>query len=220
MGVDRVCCVDLHCGQIQGFFGPRTPVDNLWATPIAISYFMTRQLQNVAVVSPDAGGVARAKMFKEGLEAQGIKATLAMIIKQRHTNEPNDRSENKYESGPVDLVGTVQGCDCIIVDDMIDTGSTISTAANELISFGAKKVFAFATHGIFNPPAAERIEASALEELVIANTIPLPASVNRSTRKVRQISVGKLIAQAIKCIHTGDSVKGLFDVKKGHACLA
>jgi len=211
MGIDRVCCVDLHCGQIQGFFGPRTPVDNLWATPIAISYFMTRKLQNITVVSPDAGGVARAKYFREGLEAQGSTVALAMIIKQR---------VKAGEVGQTDLVGSVSGCDCIIVDDMIDTAGTLCAAANELITFGARRVFAFATHGLFNGPAAERIEACALEEVVVANTIPLPPSVSKTTRKVRQVSVGKLLSQAIKCIHTGDSVSKLFDVSQGEKLLA
>merc|ERR1712066_310060 len=165
----------------------------------------------ITVVSPDAGGVARAKYFREGLEAQGSKASLAMIIKQR---------VKAGEIGQTDLVGTVRGCDCIIVDDMIDTAGTLCAAANELISFGAQRVFAFATHGLFNGPAAERIEACALEEVVVANTIPLPASVSKMTRKVRQVSVGKLLAQAIKCIHTGDSVSKLFDNSQGEKLLA
>ena len=211
MGIDRVCCVDLHCGQIQGFFGPRTPVDNLYATPIAISYFETRQLQNIAVISPDAGGVARAKMFREGLEASGMRASLAMII---------PRSSNPGEPVTIDLVGHVSGCDCILVDDMIDTAGTLCLAANELTSLGARRVFAFATHGLFSGNAAENIEGSSLEEVVVANTIPLPANVQRDTRKVRQVSVGKLLATAINCIHTGDSVSRLFDTSQGAALLA
>mmetsp|Transcript_16904 Transcript_16904/g.28124 ORF Transcript_16904/g.28124 Transcript_16904/m.28124 type:complete len:566 (-) Transcript_16904:284-1981(-) len=211
MGIDRVCCVDLHCGQIQGFFGPRTPVDNLWATPIAISYFSTRQLDNIAVVSPDAGGVARAKMFREGIEAQGQRASLAMIIQQRGPDG---------EVGQTDLVGTVNGCDCIIVDDIVDTARTLCSAADELITFGARRVFAFATHGLFNGLAAAEVEASRLEELVVTNTIPLPSDVYRVTRKVRQVSVGKLLATAIKCISTGDSVSSLFDVARGDNLLA
>ena len=124
MGVDRVCCVDLHCGQIQGFFGPRTPVDNLYATPIAISYFVTRQLQNIVVVSPDAGGVARAKMFREGLEASGMRASLAMIIPRTAHEHGADDDENLARV--TDLVGHVSGCDCIIVDDMIDTAGSMT----------------------------------------------------------------------------------------------
>ena len=222
MGIDRVCCVDLHCGQIQGFFGPRTPVDNLYATPIAISYFGTRQLQSIVVVSPDAGGVARAKMFREGLEASGLRATLAMIIPRsahEHGADPSDGPDEGLQRQS-DLVGHVSGCDCIIVDDMIDTAGTLCTAANELTSLGARRVFAFATHGLFSGSAAERIEGSSLEEVVVANTIPLSPDVSKQTRKVRQISVGKLLAQAINCIHTGDSVSRLFDPNLGHALLA
>jgi len=211
MGIDRVCCVDLHSGQIQGFFGPRTPVDNLSPTPIAISYFQTRKLERVAVVSPDAGGVQRAKEFKESLEANGIVCTLALIVQQRVRGE---------EATSTDLVGNVSGADCIIVDDMIDTAGTLCNAANELTSLGAHRVMAFATHGLFTGDAAERIEGSTLEEVVVANTIPLPAVVAERTRKVRQISVGKLLAQAINCIHTGDSVSRLFDPAQGAALLA
>ena len=119
-----------------------------------------------------------------------------------------------------DLVGSVQGADCIIVDDMIDTAGTLCAAANELVAFGARRVFAFATHGLFNGPAAERIESCVLEEVVVANTLPLPPDVLKTTRKVRQLSVGKLLAQVITAIHTGDSVKSLFDVSKGPSLLA
>ena len=186
MGIDRVCCVDLHCGQIQGFFGPRTPVDNLYATPIAIGYFQTRQLQNVVVVSPDAGGVALAKMFQEGLEATGMRASLAMIIPRTRVAQDSGLERMVVD---LDLVGRVSGCDCIIVDDMIDTANTLCVAANELTSLGARRVFAFATHGLFSGSAAETIEGSSLEEVVVTNTIPLSPSVQRDTRKVRQVSV-------------------------------
>eukprot|EP00900_Chrysochromulina_parva_P005937 jgi/Chrpa1/15344/Chrysochromulina_OHIO_Genome00000345-RA len=217
MGIDRVCCVDLHCGQIQGFFGPRTPVDNLYATPIAIGYFQTRQLQNVVIVSPDAGGVARAKMFQEGLEATGMRASLAMIIPRTRVAQDSGLERTVVD---LDLVGRVSGCDCIIVDDMIDTANTLCVAANELTSLGARRVFAFATHGLFSGSAAETIEGSSLEEVVVTNTIPLSPSVQRDTRKVRQVSVGKLLAQAINCIHTGDSVSRLFDPSQGATLLA
>ena len=122
--------------------------------------------------------------------------------------------------GETDLVGSVVGCDCIVVDDMIDTAVTLVAAANELVAFGACRVFAFATHGLFNGPAVADIEASPIEEVVVTNTIPLPANVNAGTRKVRQVSVGKLLAQAIKCIHTGDSVKSLFEWSQGASLLA
>jgi len=140
MGVDRVVCVDLHCAQIQGFFGPRTPVDNLFAAPIAVTYFNMKDLVKPVIVSPDAGGVARAKLFMEGFSRlpDPPEVSLAVILKQR------------VEAGVVGtmhLVGSVEGCDCIIVDDMIDTAGTLTAAANELRNFGAKRVFAFATHG-------------------------------------------------------------------------
>ena len=117
-------------------------------------------------------------------------------------------------------VGHVPGGDCIIFDDMIGTAGTLCIAANELTSLGARRVFAFATHGLFSSNAAERIEGSALEEVVVSNTIPLAKGVTENTRKVRQLSVGKLLAQAISCIHTGDSVSRLFDPSKGAALLA
>jgi ribose-phosphate pyrophosphokinase len=149
MGVDRVVCVDLHCAQIQGFFGPRTPVDNLFAAPIAVTYFNMKDLVKPVIVSPDAGGVARAKLFMEGFSRlpDPPEVSLAVILKQR------------VEAGVVGtmhLVGSVEGCDCIIVDDMIDTAGTLTAAANELRNFGAKRVFAFATHGLFSGPAADR----------------------------------------------------------------
>jgi len=202
MGVDRVCCVDLHCGQIQGFFGPRTPVDNLYvavggcthplgtsalayahawwglharlaacvtpcvvcrfAGPIALSYFQSKKLRKVVVVSPDAGGVARAKTFLEGLASMGVAVSLAVIIKQRPA---------AGEVGTMNLVGSVDGCDCIIVDDMIDTAGTLCKAADELREFGANRIFAFATHGLFNGSAGTKIQACALEEVVVANTV-------------------------------------------------
>ena len=113
------------------------------------------------------------------------------------------------------LVGTVQDSDCIIVDDMIDTAGTLTNAANELKNFGARRVFAFASHGLFSGPAAERIDQCALEEVVIANTVPLRTEVSERTRKIRQVSVGKLLEGAIRGIHHGTSVSALFDAQVG-----
>jgi len=209
VGVDRVVCVDLHCAQIQGFFGPTTPVDNLFAAPIAVNYFMQKNLVKPVVVSPDAGGVARAKLFMEGfakLPDDPPDVSLAVIIKQRAA---------AGQIASMHLVGNVAGSDCIIVDDMIDTAGTLSAAANELKNFGATRVFAFASHGLFSGPAAQRIEACALEEVIVANTVPLKPDVAAHTRKIRQLSVGKLLEGAIRGIHHGTSVSALFDANVG-----
>ncbi|CAN0332366.1 unnamed protein product, partial [Discosporangium mesarthrocarpum] len=156
-GVDRVVAVDLHCGQIQGFFGPRVPVDNLDGGVIGVGYFGDTDLHNPVVVSPDAGGVYRAKKFREGLaQRYGLDAGLAMIIKQRAKANEVDR---------MDLVGSVEDSDVIIVDDMIDTAGTLCKAASVLKDYGARRVFAFASHGLFNGPANERLAESALSEV-------------------------------------------------------
>lgn len=191
MGVDRVVCVDLHCAQIQGFFGPRTPVDNLYAAPIAVTYFDMKNLVKPVIVSPDAGGVARAKLFMEGFSRlpDPPEVSLAVIIKQR---------AGAGEVASMHLVGAVDECDCIIVDDMIDTAGTLTNAANELKNFGARRVFAFATHGLFSGPAADRIEQCVLEEVIVANTVPVRPEITERTRKIRQLSVGKLVEGAIR----------------------
>ena len=139
-----------------------------------------------------------------------------MIIK--HGGDARHRRDG--EMGHMELVGSVTGCDCIIVDDIIDTGRTLCAAANELLSYGARRVFSFATHGLFHGDCAEAIEAAPVEEGVVSNTIPLSADVLRSCTKIRQVSVGKLLAEAISCIHTGASVSSLFDPSKATALLA
>jgi ribose-phosphate pyrophosphokinase len=205
MGVDRVIAVDLHCGQIQGFFGPRVPVDNLDGSLVAVKYWGERTsdpLVNPVIVSPDAGGVYRAKKFREQMDKRhGIKAGLAMIIKQR---------QKAGEIEKMDLVGSVQGSDAIIVDDMIDSAGTLCNAANELKKYGARRVFAFASHGIFSEPASSRISKSALEEVVVTDTIPLRPSCQNHP-KIRQESVAGMLADAIRRIHAKQSVSELFD---------
>ena len=202
MGVDRVVAVDLHCGQIQGFFGPRVPVDNLGAQMIGEDCFVKMGLKNnVVVISPDAGGVYRARKFQEGLILKGIAdVSIAMLIKQRSGANKIDR---------MDLVGSVNGCDCIIVDDMIDTAGTLCEAARELKKHGAKRVFAFATHGLFNGPAVKRIEDSPLEEVIVTDTIKLGDAAEKC-KKIRQISISVLIADCIRRIHQKESLKVLF----------
>eukprot|EP00501_MAST-03F_sp_TOSAG23-6_P001422 GSMAST32.ASY1.ANO1.1478.1 assembled CDS len=203
MGVDRVVCVDLHCGQIQGFFPPSTPVDNLNAGPVGAVYFAEKSLQNTIVVSPDAGGVQRAKEFRMMLERVTKKeAGVAMIIKQRS-------GAGKIEQ--MDLIGTVEGCDVIIVDDMIDTAGTLCKAALHLKEKGAHKVYCFATHGVFSGPAFERIEASVLEEVVVCNTIPFSSQFPNS-KKVKQLTIAPLLAETIKRLHLGKSMSALFQL--------
>ncbi|RLN51915.1 hypothetical protein BBJ28_00002205 [Nothophytophthora sp. Chile5] len=202
MGVDRVIAVDLHCGQIQGFFGPQVPVDNLDGGLVGVSYFGHHELVNPVVVSPDAGGVARAKKFREWLVGKyGLPNTgLAMIIKQRIKAGEIDR---------MDLVGQVEGSDCIIVDDMIDTAGTLCKAAQHLADHGARNVYAFASHGLFNGPASERIKKSALKEVVVVNTTPLPKNCEGND-KIVQLDIAPLVAQAIQNIHSKKSVSQLF----------
>lgn len=207
MGVDRVVTVDLHADQIQGFFGPRCAVENVAAAPVALQYFKDKSLVNPVVVSPDAGGVKRAKNFQDGLQAVGLKAELAMIIKQRVV----DASSSNQQVGQMDLVGRVEGCDCILVDDMIDTAGTLCAAAEELRAMGALRVFAYATHGLFNSPAVDRIEASSLVEVIVANTLPLQKAVKENTTKITEISVGPLLAETIRRLHTGESLSSMKD---------
>jgi ribose-phosphate pyrophosphokinase len=201
MGVDRVIAVDLHCGQIQGFFGPRTPCDNLEAQIAGIEYFASKGLSSdtTKVISPDAGGVYRAKRFRDGLKEYGVDAGLAMIIKQRIKANSIER---------MDLVGEVAGNDVIIVDDMIDTAGTLTKAAEELKARGAKRVYAFATHGVFSGPAYSRIQNSVMEEVVVTNTIPLDKTQHAS--KIVQLSIADILAEAIARIHLKRSVSALF----------
>ena len=205
-GVDRVVAVDLHCGQIQGFFGPRVPVDNLAGGVVGVKYFAHKSLVNPVVISPDAGGVYRAKQFREGLNltAPSMDAGLAMIIKQRPKAGQIER---------MDLVGSVEGADCVIVDDMIDTAGTLCQAAEHLKANGARRVYAFASHGLFSGPASDRIARSSLEEVVVTNTIPLKAAA-KTNDKITQLSVAALVAETIKRVHLRQSVSALFDKEK------
>jgi len=201
MGVDRVIAVDLHCGQIQGFFGPRVPVDNLDGGTVGVTYFGDMDLVNPVIVSPDAGGVYRAKQFREALQKKHeVDCGLAMIVKQRAKASEIER---------MDLVGSVDGADAIIVDDMVDTAGTLCKAAEILKDAGARRVFAFASHGVFSGPAASRIANSVLTELVVLDTVPLSAA-SMATGKITQLSVGPLLAQAIYNIHNKKSISALF----------
>jgi ribose-phosphate pyrophosphokinase len=191
-GVHRVVTMDLHAGQIQGFF--TTPVDHLYAAPVLLQYFQERMLGEAVVVSPDAGGVERARAF-----AKRLDTSLAFIDKRR--TGPN-------EARVMHIVGEVEGRDVIIVDDMIDTGGTLTQAVPALLEKGAKRIFASCTHPVLSGAAVERIEASALEEVVVTNTIPL--SEGRHSKKLSVLSVAPLLGEAISRIHKDESVSRLF----------
>ena len=193
-GVDRVVTIDLHAGQIQGFFN--IPVDNLYAAPVILEYLKTRfKGEDVVMVSPDAGGTERARAFAKRLEC-----TLAVIDKRR--TGPN-------VAEVMHLIGDVRGKIAIILDDMIDTAGTLTQAARALKENGASAIYACATHGVLSGPAIERINNSDIEEIVLTDTIPL-GDKGQQTSKVRMLSVADLLAEAIRRIHEDESVSSLF----------
>jgi ribose-phosphate pyrophosphokinase len=192
-GTHRVLAMDLHAPQIQGFFS--IPVDHLFAAPVLVEYFQKLNLPNLTVVSPDAGGVERARAF-----AKRLNAELAMVNKRRL--EAN-------VAQVMNVIGDVDGQNCLIVDDMIDTAGTLVKTVEALKENGAVKVYACATHPVLSGPAVERIEKSQLEEVIVTNTIPLSAE-KRRCKKIRTLSVAQLLGEAVKAIHDETSVSGLF----------
>jgi ribose-phosphate pyrophosphokinase len=194
-GALRVLTVDLHAGQIQGFFN--IPVDNLYAMPVLVQYLRKRlEGRRVSVVSPDAGGVERARAF-----ARRLNANLAIIDKRR---------PRASEVAEMQLVGEVRDCSALLVDDMIDTGGTITEAAKVVMNAGATEVLACATHPILSDPACERLSKSCLKELITTNTIPLRAKAQAELGSLKVLSVAGLIAEAIRRIHNEESVSSLF----------
>ncbi len=191
-GATRVVCVDLHAGQIQGFFN--IPVDHLYATPVLLNYIKENFHNDIVIVSPDAGGVERARAF-----AKRLGANLAIIDKRRP--RPN-------VSEVMNIIGEVEGKTAIILDDMIDTAGTITQAAVALKEKGAKQVYACCTHAVLSGPAIERLEKSPIKELVVTNTIPKRD--DATSDKIKRLSVGPLLGEAIKRIHYGESVSSLF----------
>jgi ribose-phosphate pyrophosphokinase len=193
-GVQRVLTMDLHAGQIQGFFD--IPVDNLYAGPTLRAWIAaTLPTANTVIVSPDAGGVERARSY-----AKPLGCGLAIIDKRR--SGPN-------QAEALHLIGDVRGKDAIIIDDMIDTAGTLAKAAAALRENGAERVFAVATHAVLSGPAVERIKDSALERVIVTDTIPLPAHAAASGR-IDVVSVAPVFAQAVSSIHSHDSVSRLF----------
>jgi ribose-phosphate pyrophosphokinase len=192
-GVDRVLAMDLHAGQIQGFFN--IPVDHIFAMPVMMDHLRTKFSSNAVIVSPDAGGVERARAYSKRLDA-----SLAIIDKRRPA--PN-------VAEVVNIIGDVKGRDCIIVDDLCDTAGTLCAAAQGLTNHGARAVYACVTHGLLSPPALDRIHASTIREIIITDTIP-PRPDVRASDKVRVLSVARLLGEAVKRIHMGDSLSTLF----------
>ena len=192
-GADRCLTLDLHAAQIEGFFD--IPVDHLFATPVLIDYFKTLNIPDLTVVSPDAGGVERARAF-----AKRLNAPLAIIDKRR---------EEANIAEVMNVVGEVAGRNCLLADDLIDTGGTLVKGAEALMEKGAASVSACATHAVLSGDAVSRIEASCLKEVVLTNSIPLSNVAGKSTR-IKSLSVAKLLAEAIRSIHEETSVSVLF----------
>ena len=192
-GADRVLTMDLHAGQIQGFFN--IPVDHLYATPVLLDYINKRGVADLVVVSPDAGGVERARAFAKRLQAQ-----LAIIDKRR---------EGPNNTQVMNIIGDVDGRNVLLLDDMIDTAGTIVQGAQACAEKGARMVWAGCTHPVLSGPALERLQESCLTEVVVTNTIPLNGKEQRCP-KLRVLSVAPLLGEAITRIHSEESVSSLF----------
>jgi ribose-phosphate pyrophosphokinase len=194
-GADRVLSMDLHAGQIQGFFN--VPFDHLYSLPVMIQYIRDRYRgEELVVVSPDAGGVERARAY-----SKRINATLAIIDKRR--DRPN-------ESEVMNIIGEVEGKTAILLDDMIDTAGTLTQAAEVVKKNGATRVVAAATHPVLSGPAISRIRESCLEEIIVTNSIQLNEQAQKC-EKIKVLSVARLLAEAVKRIHHGDSISSLFE---------
>lgn len=195
VGVDRVLTVDLHAEQIQGFFD--VPVDNVFGTPILLDDMIKRNLENPVVVSPDIGGVVRARAVAKLLD----DADLAIIDKRR---------PKANVAQVMHIIGDIEGRDCFIVDDMIDTGGTLAKAAEALKEHGAKRVFAYATHPVFSGNAAENIKNSVIDELVVTDSIPLSKEISVLSN-VRQLTLAGMLSEAIRRVCNEESISAMFD---------
>ncbi len=193
-GADRILALDLHAAQIQGFFD--IPVDHLFVTPVMLDYFKPKNIEELTVVSPDAGGVERARAF-----AKRLVAPLAIIDKRR--DQPN-------VAEVMNIIGDVKGRNCLVVDDLIDTAGTLVKAADALLDAGALSVSAGARHGVVSGSAVERITASQLKEVVLTNSIPARPEV-AACPKITTLSVAPLLARAIQSIHGETSISVLFE---------
>ena len=194
VGVNRVLTVDLHAEQIQGFFS--IPVDNVYGSPVLTEDIERQRYENLTVVSPDVGGVVRARAV-----AKQLNVDLAIIDKRRPT--ANDAQV-------MNIIGDVAGRSCLIVDDMVDTAGTLCKAAEALKDHGAQRVMAYATHPILSGPAIENIEGSALDSLVVTDTIPL-SDAAKNCGRIRQLSMAKLLAESIRRVSNEESISAMFD---------
>jgi ribose-phosphate pyrophosphokinase len=193
-GVDRLLTVDLHADQIQGFFD--IPVDNVYASPVLLGDAWKQKYDDLVVVSPDVGGVVRARALAKRLD----DADLAIIDKRR---------PRANESEVMNIIGEVAGKTCVLIDDLVDTAGTLCHAAQALKDAGAKRVLAYITHAVLSGPAIERISKSVLDELVVTDTIPLRAEA-KSCQKIRQLTVGGLLAETMRRIRDEESVSSLY----------
>ena len=193
-GVNRLLTLDLHADQIQGFFD--IPVDNVYASPVLLGEVWKQKYPNLVVVSPDVGGVVRARAIAKRLD----DADLAIIDKRR---------PRANESEVMNIIGEVEGKSCVLVDDLVDTAGTLCHAAKALKEVGASRVVAYITHAVLSGPAVERIEGSELDELVCTDTIPLRDAARKS-RKIRQLSVAGLLAETMRRIRDEESVSSLY----------
>lgn len=192
-GVNRVLTLDLHAPQIQGYFN--VPVDHLYASPVFVDYFRAKNLGDVTVVSPDAGGVERARFF-----AKKLDAPLAIVDKRR---------VDKNVAEVMHLIGDVAGRPALVIDDMIDTAGTLVKTAEALLQEGATKVFAACTHPVLSGPAVERVSKSAMEEVVVTDSIPLSEEAKKVS-KIKVLSMAELLARGIRSIHEETSISELF----------
>jgi ribose-phosphate pyrophosphokinase len=203
-GASRVLTAELHAGQIQGFFN--IPVDNLFSSPVLLQYLRTRiGKEQVTVVSPDAGGVERARAF-----AKRLGSSLAIIDKRRaREGEIKILGKANLDVVEMNIIGEVEGRVAVLVDDMVDTAGTLTTAAAALHDAGAQAVFACCTHPVLSGPAIERVRGSVLEELVVTNSIPLRPEAQQ-TDKIKVLSIAPLMGEAIRRIHHEESISSLF----------
>lgn len=194
VGINRLLTVDLHADQIQGFFD--MPVDNVYATPVILEDIRKKDLKNIMVVSPDVGGVVRARATAKRLDDVELS-----IIDKRRTG-PN-------QAQVMHIIGDVRGRDCILVDDIIDTGGTLCLAAKALKDHGAARVFAYCTHPVLSGPAFTNIANSCIDEMVVTDTIPLTAEATQVT-KIRQVSLSAMLAEAIRRVSESESISSMF----------